>query len=256
MTITGDILLISLFAIILPSLLILFGTAIYSITIINRYKKIVSRLYRASFKGIDSERKRIASELHNQLAVHFININTDFDEIRKTIDKKQEDQFKKLELNLDLLKDDLHTTIENLYPKELIAFDWEKSLLKLSQQMTNSVTSVSFESFANNYPPQEKLPHVFWVVQEIITNAIKHAKAKRVIVSIMDENKNFIISIHYKSIISSTSWIHGTPNKRDDGMGLCIIKDRLKIVGATEKIDIQNSIVTHTISIRNENTAN
>ncbi|MDA0984611.1 MAG: hypothetical protein O3C56_02255 [Bacteroidetes bacterium] len=246
-----DTMLISIIAIIVPAIIILIGTMSYSRLVIKRYSKVVERLYLASFKGMDTERKRIASELHNQLAVHFINIQSDLDVVQKSLNVNQQSQLAKLELDLNVLKNDFHTTIENLYPKELASLDWEKSLKNLTEQLTTPEVSITFESFASKYPSPNKLPHVFWVIQEIITNAIKHAKIKRVQLSILDEDNIFHISIFYRATENAITWINAKQSTHK-GMGLQIIKDRLRIINAKEKIEIKDQVVSHIIKMPND----
>ncbi|MDB2589328.1 hypothetical protein N9Y33_05580 [Bacteroidia bacterium] len=234
-----------------PAIIILIGTMSYSRLVIKRYSKVVERLYLASFKGMDTERKRIASELHNQLAVHFINIQSDLDVVQKSLNVNQQSQLAKLELDLNVLKNDFHTTIENLYPKELASLDWEKSLKNLTEQLTTPEVSITFESFASKYPSPNKLPHVFWVVQEIITNAIKHAKIKRLQLSILDEDSVFHISVFYRATENTITWINAKQSTHK-GMGLQIIKDRLRIINAKEKIEIKDQVVSHIIKMPND----
>jgi signal transduction histidine kinase len=234
-----------------PVIILLIGTIIYSGVVVKRYAKVVERLYLSSFKGMDTERKRIASELHNQLAVHFINIKRDLDVIQKELKINQQSQLAKLELDLNLLENDIHTTVENLYPKELASLDWEKSLKNLTKQLTSPDVRITFESFASKFPTPNKLPQVFWVVQEIIINAIKHAKIKRLQISILDEDNIFHISIFYRATENAITWINAKQSTHK-GMGLQIIKDRLRIINAKEKIEIKDQVVSHIIKMPND----
>jgi len=250
-----DTLLISILTIMVPAIIILIGTIIYSRVVVKRYAKVVERLYLSSFKGMDTERKRIASELHNQLAMHFINIKRDLDAMQKELNINQQSKLAKLELDLNLLESDIHTTVENLYPKELVLLDWEKSLKNLTEQLTTPEVSITFESFASKYPSPNKLPHVFWVVQEIITNAIKHAKIKRLQLSILDEDSVFHISVFYRATENAITWINAKQSTHK-GMGLQMVKDRLMIIDAKEKIEIKDQVVSHIIQIPNDHFAN
>ena len=85
MFISGDTLLLNLIKITLPGLCILIGTLIYSYKVINRYSKALKRLYSSSFRGVDTERKRIASELHDTLAVSSILLSEDFIDLKSKL---------------------------------------------------------------------------------------------------------------------------------------------------------------------------
>lgn len=253
MSISGDFLLISILAIIILAIIILVGTFIYSRAILNRYSKIISRLYRASFRGMDTERKRIAIELHNLLAIHFININKDIELLKNSLTNEHNEKLRQLESNFLKLRNETHNTIECMYPIELVRQDWEGSFKKLAQQITNGDITVNIESFASNFPSNQKLPNAFWVVQEIIINAVKHAHVKRIQISILDEDNVFRITIFYKATPEAKKWIKEKP-ETFNGMGRKIIKDRLNIIGGTEKILLQDGVLSHQIKITNADT--
>ena len=62
---SADSLLISLAGIFVPSIAISFFIYAYSWKILKRYRKALTRLYKVSFGGIDTERIRIANLLHD-----------------------------------------------------------------------------------------------------------------------------------------------------------------------------------------------
>lgn len=202
---------------------------------------------------MDTERKRIASELHNQIAIHYINIREDIELLKKSLTNEQNEKLGKLESNFHKLRNETHNTIECMYPTELVEQDWEGSFNKLAQQMSNGDITVNIESFASNFPDNQKLPNAFWVVQEIITNAVKHALTKRVQISMLDEDNIFSISIFYKATPEAKKWINEKPDSLN-GMGRKIIKDRLNIIGGNEKIVLKDGVVSHQVKITNADT--
>ena len=56
----------------------------------------------------------------------------------------------------------------------------------------------------------------------------------------------------YRATPEAVKWITGKRNAKS-GFGTLIIGDRLRIIGAKQKITVQDQVVTHTISVPYEN---
>jgi len=111
---------------------------------------------------------------------------------------------------------------------------------------------VTFDSYAVSAPEGDWLYHTYWAIQELITNAIRHANIQNVQITAIDEEQYFILSIHYRATEEAKKWIESN-SKFKKGMGTMIILDRLSIVNAKMKIEIIEGVVTHSIILKNEN---
>lgn len=246
---SGDSLLISLFSILLPAFILLVGTIMYSYNVITRYSKALSRLYRSSFRGIDSERKRIASELHDHLAIHSIKLSEGLGDLKNRLKGDELDILNKLESDFNLFKYKTHQAIEYMYPKVLIEMDWESSFKQLANELSIGNIRIDFETFAITSPKNEWLFHTYWAIKEIVTNAIRHGNVNNVQITVTDEERKFIIAIHYIATLETKKWLETKPRP---GLGTQIIQDRLSIVGAKMNTEIIDGVVTQSIVLRNE----
>jgi signal transduction histidine kinase len=251
MSISGDSLLISLTLILLPSLLTLLGVIIYSYIVIKRYKHALSRLFRSSFRGVDSERKRIASELHDYLALHTISFNEDMNLLKSTLNGNDLNNLHKLENNFNLFKHKTHQIVEYMYPKVLLDLDWKASFQQLANELSIGSINVEFESFASSFPKYDWIFHTYWAIKEIVTNAIRHGNAENIQITATDEDNLFILAIHYLASDETKKWIDSKPSS-NTGLGNLIIQDRLSIAGAKMKIEIIDGVVTQSIILKNE----
>lgn len=249
---SGDSLLISLFSIIVPAMVILIGTLTYSRTLLRRYSIVLKRLYSLSFKGVDTERKRIARELHDHLGVYSIYLSQHIDSLKTMLEGDELRVLNNLENDYHLFKDKTHQIVEFMYPKGLSNPDWYSSFNQLALQMSMGEVRVSFESHADKYPSDDFLHHTYWAVQEIITNAIKHAKVSRIQISTIDEVGHFSLMIVYAATEQAVAWVNGKTSSKL-GFGTVIIEDRLRIIGAKQDIDFRDKVVSHIISIPYEN---
>jgi signal transduction histidine kinase len=248
-----DTLLISIIAIIIPAIIILIGTLSYSRSVVKRYSKVLKRLYLVSFKGIDTERKRIASELHDHLALHSITITSEFEDLKKRLGGEDLDSVLKIESMYDLFRYRTHQIVEYMYPKGFVESDWEGSLIQLANNLSMGEVRVSFETFTKDYPKSEYLQNTYWVLQEIITNAIRHSKVNRIQLSVNSENDDFCIFIHYRATHEAAAWFNKKAEIKN-GMGTLIINDRLELIGAKLSTEIKDHVMTHLIRIKSENT--
>ena len=77
--------------------------------------------------------------------------------------------------------------------------------------------------------------HLYRIAQEAINNAVKHGKAKKIVIRLARNNSGLIQ-------LTVTDWGKGFPKRAPSnggGMGLQIMKYRANMIGAT--LDIQNS---------------
>jgi signal transduction histidine kinase len=219
---------------------------------VKRYSLALSRLYKMSFKGVDTERKRIASEMHDHLALHSITITSEFESLKQRLGGEDLEALLKIESLYDLFRYRTHQIVEYMYPKGFVDSDWEGSLIQLANHMSMGEVRVSFETFTKDSPTTEWLHHTYWVLQEIITNAIRHSKVNRIQLSVSYEDDDFCIFVHYRATPEATAWFHKKAGIKN-GMGTLIIKDRLEIIGAKLSTDIKDGVMTHLIRIKNEN---
>lgn len=251
MFISGDTFLLNILTIILPTLIILLGTIVYSYKIINRYSKALKRLYSSSFRGVDTERKRIATELHDHLAVHSIAFYEDINSLKSILSGYQLTHLENIETNFNLFNHKTHQIVEYMYPKVLVDLDWQGSFKQLAYELTLGSIRVNFESFATSSPNNDWLFHTYWAVKEIVTNAIRHGNATKIQITAIDEDKQFILAIHYLATDAAKNWLSSKP-KSKKGLGNTIIQDRLSIVGAIMNIEIIDGVVTQSIILKNE----
>jgi signal transduction histidine kinase len=245
---SGDTLLIEVVGVFIPAILVTIFTILYSNQIRSRYGKVMKRLYRSSFKGVDTERKRIAGELHDELGAHWVLMSQHFNQLKSELKDEQLNKFLQMETDYQLFKDKTHQIVEFMYPKGLSNPDWVSSFESLALQMSMGEIRVSFESHADRYPSENFLHHSYWAIQEIITNAIKHAHVSRIQISAIDEEKAFNMMVVYRATPEAMAWINNKSSSKK-GYGTAIIEDRIRIIGAKQIIKAQDKVVTHTISI-------
>jgi signal transduction histidine kinase len=245
---SGDSLLLSLLAVLIPAIGLLVGTALYAQTLLARYRRVLKRLYRSSFKGVDSERKRIARELHDHLGAHSVELSEGFERVRAADGEEAQLRLEDLERRFHAFRMETHRIVEYLYPKGLVEPNWQTSFERLAQQLSVGDVSVEFESVGTQMPPNDSLHHTYWAVHEMAVNAIQHAGARRIQIAAVSEVNGMTLSLLYPATPLAVDWLR---KDRSDsrGFGEWIIKDRLTMVGATHRVEVVDGFVTQLVHL-------
>ncbi|MBW1298477.1 tetratricopeptide repeat-containing sensor histidine kinase [Aquimarina litoralis] len=177
------------------------------------------KLVRASIEGQDRERKRIAQQLHDSVGGNLSSIKLQLDNMQqgKTSHNKVVHQ---IDDTYDLIREISH----NLIPKKFS----QNPFTSLITEYLNNVQSSSDLTIIFNPYPEDKLNQIqqeiqvelFNIIQELLTNALKHAKASSIAIQ-LDHLNNEI------KLIFEDNGIGFNVDKNSNGIGLSNIKNRL-----------------------------
>ncbi len=180
-------------------------------------------LLQAHINGEEQERKRIARELHDGLGglSSALSLN-----IHLLKEEPFPIQHSKVYANVEHILASLHSEIKktahNLTPDILIQHSLQESILLSCKQMADAaqidliVQSIgSFETL--DFPL--KLT-IYRIIQELVNNIVKHARATKVLVQLVAQPNATIITVEDNGIGYNTAALH-------KGMGLENIKSRV-----------------------------
>ena len=250
---SGDSLLIKLLFLLGPALAILAVTGVYSWFLINRYTKAISRLYEMNFNSLETERKRIANDIHDILGNKMIQINSALSNAEKEADEKTLREIRSIRSHFSLFNSDIGRSIEFLYPRDLIIGEWESSLRRLITSVSSENLQVSINFHTDFNPSAEQCLHLYRLVQEKLSNISKHANCDKVHIDVAEENTKYYIALIYKGQYPALGWKKNWLRKAN-GRGLHVIQDRLNILKADNDITECEGNVIDEISFEYENT--
>lgn len=235
---------ITLFIIsLVTSFIILFR--IYRKRLIDQFKlanqKEVShknKLIEAQIISKDNERKRIASEIHDDISSRLAILKMLINSLaaKNTISEKQ---YKKLKENVEIIIKASQNISHGLMPPELEHAGLEEALESLIALINQSNENLKIELLISNPLPSERNVNVeisiYRIIFELLHNTIKHAKASIVRINIRNEEDNELF-INYED--------NGIGFNFDDtkkyGLGLSNIRSRCLYIGA--KINLTSSL--------------
>ena len=189
----------------------------------------------AMVEGQEDERKRIAEDLHDRVGsilstvkLYFNSLNTKID----TFQGENNQQFEKANTLLDEAVDEIRRISHNLISSILMKFGLGPALKDLcetvegAQQIKVHLQMHGIDQRLNN---QLEIS-LYRIIQELISNILKHAKATEITISITHQNGNLNILVEDNGKGFDTSVI---PN----GIGLKNIKSRILKLNGQINID-------------------
>ncbi len=193
----------------------------------------------AMINGEEAERKRIARDLHDgigsrlsalkmQMKNSLINQNNDF----------ENNNFYEM---LDNSIIELRQIAFNLMPETLIKLGLELALKDLCHSLESEKTTIVFQSSKiDDTISQTNQIAIFRIIQELINNALKHAKCSEIIIDCNQNGTIFLITVEDNGIGLNVKSIENF-----SGLGLKNIKNRIDLLNG--KLEIKNAKTSGTI---------
>ena len=201
----------------------------------------------ALIKGEDKERSRIAKDLHDSVNGNLSAIKHNLSSISKDFLKNGDDKVLNVAIEmLDSACDQIRNISHDLVPPSLLNY----GLLEALEQYVNRINDlglveISFQHFGTIYPMRKKTETmIYHIIQELITNIVKHSKAKKALVQI-NANLNLL------HLTVEDDGVGYNVNEVSHGLGLQNIQSRVEFLGAEMdvKTDANGTSVTISISL-------
>ncbi len=149
--------------------------------------------------GIESERERVAQDLHDGLGVLLTSVKMKLNVLSEKINlNNNSNKLKEITSDLDEAHSELRRLSRDLMPKTL----YKLGLIAAVEELLHRVRLIEPElkiTFYKNitFEKATRLAqlHLFRVVQEMINNVVKHANAKSIILQFVKSEKLFLLSL-------------------------------------------------------------
>jgi signal transduction histidine kinase len=204
---------------------------LYFIITIIRYQRRSLVLHkekiRAEIDTLENERKRIASDLHDELGpllsavkLQINNLDSQDGDDKRLIEKSSQ--------HIDTIIRRMMEISNNLMPNTLL----RKGLVKAIDEFIESSTqgyklSIKLITDKETRLGLDKEINIYRIVQEIVHNTVKHANASLLVIRITQENNLFILS----TTDNGTGFDYFARSKDNTGLGLRNLQSRAEIMG-------------------------
>ena len=190
-----------------------------------------ARLYqRAQSMAIDAERQRLARELHDSVAQELYSVTLMTNGLRLLAEKGNLDQVTRGLQDLHVLAKqalrDTRLLTHQLRPsllKELGLLTALKHRLAVVEQRAGLQATLTVTGEVKLSPVVEE--HLFQIAQEALNNALRHAQASRVDVTIVGNAEGLTLTV-------ADNGIGFEPDQVGGGLGLVNLRERATIIGA------------------------
>lgn len=189
--------------------------------------------------GETKERNRLAREIHDTLGHTLTGISAGLEACIATIDSNPDISRKQLQILAKVTReglDEVRRSVNELRPDALQRFSLENAIRKMVDD-TNSLSGVKVDFFCSESVlkfDEDEENAIYRVVQEGITNAIRHGHASHIQIVIKKEEGNIHLSIQDNGC--GCKEIH-------EGFGIHHIAERIQMLNGTVRFDGSNGFL-------------
>lgn len=193
----------------------------------------------AVLKGEEKERSRLAKDLHDGLGGMLSGIKYSFNSMKQNLVMTPENQ-QAFERSMDMLDSsikEMRRVAHNMMPESLVKFGLDTALKDFCHDINQSgALKVNYQSIGleNKQLDQTTAITVYRIVQELISNTMKHAAAQTAIVQVSASGQQLSVTVEDDGKGFDTSIL-----KRVQGMGWSNIQHRVDFLKGKLDVDSQ-----------------
>ena len=217
---------------------------------VNRLKKekFVQREFsRKQIEQQEAERKHIASELHDGLGQNLLVINNELQQFLGEQKEPQED----LRRVASMVQESVESVREissNLHPHHIERLGFSAAVQAMTENISHSA-KLKIECMCDKLDhqiPKEFEIHIYRIIQEGLSNIVRHASAHYVKVTVRKVHNSIDVTITDDGCGFNIQEFHGAqfPKSTNDifrGFGIASMSERTRIIGGTLTIDSSTS---------------
>lgn len=187
---------------------------------------------KAMLNAEEKERNRVAQDLHDGLGGMLSGLKINLSNWAKHREVQLHDvELQRIVHQLDNSVTELRHIARNMMPQTLLKFGLETALKDLAESAMSKHMHIDFQALniSKDIALEEQII-IYRIVQEILTNTLKHAQASEVVLQCSENKNRFYITVEDDGIGFNTS----TYKK---GLGIENIKNRVAYLKGTFEID-------------------
>jgi signal transduction histidine kinase len=229
----GDLFNVVLIAAVIVTLIIVF----FIISITREHKKVLKwqqARIAAEINTLENERKRIADDLHDELGPLLSAIKLQINHLEPA-DETENAIIEKSSNQIDAIIQRFREISYNLLPNTLV----RKGFIKATEEFIMKLKPVhplhiNFESCFFTLLPEREI-NLYRILQEIIHNTVKHARATSLNISIAKNNKMLLV----KTKDDGIGFNYSEKTQIASGLGLLSIHSRVELLGGQLLVNTQ-----------------
>jgi len=200
-------------------------------------------------QGMEQERARMGRELHDCIIQDLFATGIQVENLMDEVDPQKLDNLINIKSNINVIIGEVRDFIGNVSTKEIEINQLRGYLLELFDNFrTNCCLNIDFSynvtALSLGYLSSEKLTQIYYIVQEALSNVVKHASATKVKVEIKSNINSVMVVVTDNGKGFNTKKIYTTK-----GYGLRSIRERAAVAGGILNIESSDNGTNISISI-------
>ena len=221
----AEVFQVVLISAIIVALIIVF----FIISITREHKKVLNwqqARIAAEINTLENERKRIADDLHDELGPLLSAIKLQINHL-EPVDETETAVLEKSSEQIDSIIQRFREISYDLLPNTLV----RKGFIKATEEFIGKLKplhpiNISFTSSDFTLKPEREI-NLYRILQEIIHNTVKHARATALNISIQKNNKTLLL----KTKDDGIGFNYSEKTQISSGLGLLSIHSRVELLG-------------------------
>jgi signal transduction histidine kinase len=185
---------------------------------------------------LEEEIKRIAYAVHDEAGQLLVAVHLALAELALELPAPQQAQFARIKEMLNQVEKHLRRYSHELRPTILDDLGWIPAIRFLAEGISKRADlPIHIDAAVSGRPPSTIETTLYRIVQEALTNAVKHAKASNVWIRAWRENLVLCCSIRDDGGGFDSSQAHAARGRK--GLGLIAMQERVTAIGGTLHIE-------------------
>lgn len=194
-----------------------------------------ARKEQLKFKAITEERQRLARELHDAVSQQLFAISMTATAVKRTLDidfERAKRQVELIEEMASVAQSEMRALLLHLRPVHLDGKRLAQALESLVEELRHKVPNmtIALETDPSLVIMPEAEDHLFRIVQEALSNTLRHAKATRMDISLCRMNEQLLLTMRDNGIGFDME------AKKQTSYGLLTMEERVIEMGGTMKL--------------------
>lgn len=185
---------------------------------------------------LEAEIKRIAYAVHDEAGQLLVAVHLALAEVVPQLPEAQQVQVARIKELLNQVEKHLRRYSHELRPTMLDDLGWIPAIRFLAEGISKRASlPIHIDAAVSERLPEPIETTLYRIVQEALTNAVKHAKATNVWISAWKKNHMLCCSIRDDGRGFDSSGAHSAPSQK--GLGLIAMQERVTAIGGTLHIE-------------------